>query len=431
MAKFFKWEQPADAMARPRLFYGWVVAAALAVMTSASVSGSYTLGLCLRPIGEQYGFDRASLALAVTLYTFIAGLLQPIAGYLADRFGSRQMGVAGVTMIGIGLLGLSYARSLLAIYLSYGVVAGLGASLIAGGVSAKIVSAWFVRRRGTAMSLAGSSAIVAQLLIVPLAAFVLSISNWQTADRVVAGLILLVVVPMTWSMVRNHPSEKGLHVDGDARVAAREAMADRAGLSLREAMRHPSYWLLMLGLVTCGVTMSFPSSHLMAFAADMHMPEMAASETIGLAGVLSLPGSLALGFLGDRSSRPRMLAVAYGLRAVTYLILLQARDPQVMLAAGVALGLSWGATVPLTSAIVADLFGRKSIATIVTTMTMIMWMASGIFSYLAGLDFSQLGSYDLSLIAAAALGLVACIGCLLIPSSREPASPIREPALAY
>src|ERR1700680_1229590 len=86
----------------PRLFSGWGVAAALAFMTSASISGSYTFGLALRPIGEQFGFDRASLALAVTLYTFTAGLLQPVAGYLADRIGSRQLGVAGVATIGVG-----------------------------------------------------------------------------------------------------------------------------------------------------------------------------------------------------------------------------------------------------------------------------------------------------------------------------------------
>jgi MFS family permease len=398
-------------------------------MTAASVSGSYTFGLCLRPIGEQYGFDRASLALAVTLYTFVAGLLQPIAGYLADRFGSRQMGVLGAGTIGLGLLGLSFAQSLPAIYLSYGVVAGLGASLIAGGISAKIVSAWFVRRRGTAMSLAGGSAIVAQLAIVPLAAFVLSISNWQSADRVVAGLILLVIVPVTWSLVRNQPSELGKYPDGDASASLREARSEKIGLTLREAMRRPAYWLLLFGLITCGVTMSFPQSHLMAFADDMHRPDMTASETIGLAGGLSLPGSLLLGFLGDRSSRPRMLAFAYALRALTYIIFLQAHDPGVMLAAGVTLGLSWGATVPLTSAIVADLFGRKSIAMIVTTMTMVMWVASGCFSYLAGLDFSQLGSYDVSLLAAALLGAVAAIACLFIRAPGIPARRELAPAL--
>src|SRR5260221_5858412 len=102
------------------------------------------------------------------------------------------------------------------------------------------------------------------------------------------------------------------------------------GQSFREAIHHRGYWLLLLGLISCGVTMSFPSTHLTSFAADMHMPEMAASETIGLAGLLSLPGSLLLGFFGDRSSRPRMLGVAYALRAVTYVILLQAHDETVL-----------------------------------------------------------------------------------------------------
>src|SRR5438876_915507 len=106
----------------PRIFYGWIVAGALAIMTSASVTGSYTFGLGLRPMSEQFGFDRASLALAVTLYTFIAGLLQPVGGYLADRFGPRQMGVVGATTVGLALLVLSYARSLPMIYVSYGVL---------------------------------------------------------------------------------------------------------------------------------------------------------------------------------------------------------------------------------------------------------------------------------------------------------------------
>lgn len=417
---------------RPGLFYGWVVAAALAVLTSASISGSYTFGLALRPISVQFGFDRAQLALAVTLYTFIAGLLQPIGGYLADRFGSRQTGVAGATIIGLGLLMLSFARSLPMIYVSYGVVAGLGASLIAGGVSARIISAWFVRRRGTAMSLAGASAIIAQLALVPLATLVLNATNWQTADRVIAVLILLAIVPTAWALVRNTPAEKGLHPDNDRSASAVAREEESTGLSLRQAMRRPAYWLLSLGLITCGITMSFPSTHLMAYANDMGMSDMTASETIGLAGLLSLPGAMMLGFFGDRSSRTRMLAVAYGLRAITYLILLQAHDPTIMLAAGVSLGLSWGATVPLTSAIVADLFGRRSIATIVTTMTMLMWMASGIFSYLAGRVYDLFGSYELALIGAATMGVIACVACLLIRSPRNPdPDPKSVPVLAY
>ena len=399
---------------RPRIFYGWYVAMALAFLTSATQAGTYTFGLALQPISLQFGLDRAQLALAITMYTFLAGLLQPISGYLADRFGSRQLGVTGAVVLGLALLSLSYARSLPAIYLTYGVLGGLGASMMAGGVSAKIISAWFVERRGTAMSLAGASAIIAQIAVVPLATVLLGATNWQTADRFVALLIVLVIAPMGWWLIRNTPSEKGTYPDGNAESAARVASESGAGLTFRQAIRQPAFWQLTAGLFTCGVTMSFPSSHLMAYAGDMGMSDMTASETIGLAGLLSLPGALALGFLGDRSSRTKMLAVAYLLRSITYLVLLQAHNPTIMLAAGVSLGLSWGATVPLTSAIVADLFGCKAIATIVTTMTMVMFMASGTFSYLAGLDFTVFGNYSAALISAAVLGAIACVCCFTI-----------------
>lgn len=402
---------PASSVARSgRLYYGWIVAAALAVLSSANVSASYTFGLSLVPISTQLALDRASLALAVTAYTFLAGLFQPIAGYVADRVGPRQVGAAGAAILGLGLVLLSFAESLPAIYLSYGVVSGLGAALISGGVTARIVSAWFIRRRGTAMALAGGGAIIAQTLIVPAAALVLAQSDWQTAERMVGGLILLIVAPTVWILARNDPAEKGLYPDG-ALAQPKLDVRETGGLTLRQAVRYPAYWQLGFGLIACGVTMSFPSTHLAAFADDMGMPGMAASETIGLAGILSLPGAMILAFFGDRTHRHRMLAVAYGLRAVTYLILLQAHSPTIMLAAGVTLGLSWGATVPLTSAIVADLFGRRQIATLVTTLTMLMFLASGIFSYLAGLDYSLLGSYQVSLLAAAILSIIAVINC--------------------
>jgi predicted MFS family arabinose efflux permease len=264
------------------------------------------------------------------------------------------------------------------------------------------------------MSLAGASAIIAQIAVVPLATVLLGATNWQTADRFVALLIVLVIAPMGWWLIRNTPSEKGTYPDGNAESAARVASESGAGLTFRQAIRQPAFWQLTAGLFTCGVTMSFPASHLMAYAGDMGMSDMTASETIGLAGLLSLPGALALGFLGDRSSRTKMLAVAYLLRSITYLVLLQAHNPTIMLAAGVSLGLSWGATVPLTSAIVADLFGCKAIATIVTTMTMVMFMASGTFSYLAGLDFTVFGNYSAALISAAVLGAIACVCCFTI-----------------
>src|SRR5215469_8763955 len=129
--------------ARRPFFYGWIVAGALAVLNSSNMSGSYVFGLCLLPISLQFGLDRAALALAVTLYTFIAAFLQPAVGYLADRFGARQTGVIGAIILGVALLLLSLARDLPAIYLTYGVLGGLGSAMLSGATSARLVGAWF------------------------------------------------------------------------------------------------------------------------------------------------------------------------------------------------------------------------------------------------------------------------------------------------
>ena len=402
----------------PGLYYGWIVAIALALLASANNGGSYAFGIYFGSISQQFGIDRAALSLTVTINRFLAGLLQPVAGYLADRYGPRQVGVAGAIILGTGLAILSFARTLPAIYVAYGLIAGIGMAAMAGGISAKVMGAWFIRRRGVAMSLAGGGTIIAQILIVPAATFILVKTNWQTADRIVAALVLLIIVPVAWVLIRNHPKELKLQPDGEPTLAVAavggqptSAISDTVGLSLRQAMRFPAFWQLAVGLIACGVTMSFPSTHLMAFTTDMGMSDMTASETIGIAGLLSLPGSVGLGYLGDRFGRDRMLATAYALRAITYITLLQAHHPAIMFAAGIALGLSWGATVPLTAAIVADLFGRKAIATIVNTMTMLMFLASGSFVYLAGLDYDRLGSYDLSLAFAVLMGVSACVCC--------------------
>jgi len=418
--------------ARHPLFYGWIVAGALAVLNSSNMSGAYVFGLCLVPISAQLGLDRAALALAVTLYTFIAALLQPAVGYLADRFGARALGIVGAIVLGLALLLLSVARDLPTIYLTYGALGGLGAAMLSGATSARVVGAWFVRRRGTAMSLAGGSSLLAQLAIVPVATLVLARADWQAAVRVVGAVILVVIVPTAWALIRNTPGEKGLAPDGDPADAPTPARTDvgqsrRTDQSLGEAVRTFTYWQLVLGLVSCGVTMSFPYTHLTAYVNDLGMSDMTASETIGLAGLLSLPGSLAFGLLGDRIGRPRLLATAYALRAITYLLLLQANTPGILLLAGISLGLSWGATTSLTSAIVADVFGQQSVATIIGTMTMLMYLASGTYAYLAGLDYSILGSYTLALTFAASLATLSCLSCLLVraprPAPRE-ATPV-------
>lgn len=192
-----------------------------------------------------------------------------------------------------------------------------------------------------------------------------------------------------------------------------------AGLGLSEVLRTGTYWKLAAGLLVCGITMSFPSSHFMPFASDLGMHEMTASQALGLAGGLSLPGALAIGYLADRFGRARLLAVAYGLRGLTYLALAFTSGPEMLFVAAVVLGLSWGSTVPLSAAIAADAFGQRNLGAVFGTLVMIMWVGSGVATYVAGEVFDHVHHYDPVLVANLVLGLIAGAIVLTIGSARR------------
>ncbi|MGH2459229.1 MAG: MFS transporter [Chloroflexota bacterium] len=401
-----------------KVYYGWIVALALMLLASVSNSGSFAFGMFLLPMAQQFGADRAALSLAPTINRWLAGLLQPFGGYLADRFGPRVLAIVGASCFGVSMLLLAFARSPLGLYLAYGLLGGVGLAMTGGGISARIIGAWFYRRRAVAMSLASGGVVVGQFVIVPIVTLVMIQTDWRAASIVLGAIVVAIIVPVAGFFIRDTPAEKGLLPEGLDGAIHPRALGN-SGVSLREAMRNPIFWQLSFGLIACGVTMSFPNNHLMAFTMDLGMSPMTASEAIGLAGLLALPGSLSLGFFGDRVGHQRTLAVAYSLRALTYVILLNATQPSVIMLAGLVLGLSWGATVPLTATVAADVFGTRSLATIVSVMTSLMYLASGTFTYAAGLDFDLTGSYQIALIVACTFGTLAALVCALI---RDPTS---------
>lgn len=403
-------------MIRGRLFYGWIIALAMMLLASANNSGSFAFGMFLLPISQQFGVDRATLALAPTINRWIAGLIQPFGGYLADRFGPRLLSIVGASAFGASMLLLAFARDPIELYLAYGVLGGLGLAMTGGGNSARVIGAWFQRRRAVAMSLASGGVVVGQFVIIPILTVVLLRWDWQRSSIVLGAIVLLVIVPVAGLLIRNQPSDLGMRPEGETAAPPRP---ETVGVSVRKAARTRIFWQLAFGLIACGATMSFPNNHLMAYTMDLGMSPMTASEAIGLAGFLALPGSIGLGLVGDRIGHQRALALAYTCCAITYVILLNASQPNLVLAAGLVLGLSWGATVPLTATVAADVFGTRSLATIVSMMTSMMFLASGSFTYLAGLDFALLGSYQLALVVACGFSVLAAVSCATIrPSAR-------------
>lgn len=402
-----------------RLFYGWVIVGAVAFILAASSGARFAFGVFLKPVAETYAWNRADLSFAITMNMVLGGLLQPAAGLLVDRVGARIVGAAGMTLLGLSFIGLAFATELWQFYALYGVVGAIGVAATSSVLSAKLVGSWFVARRGTALSFSSSGTAIGQLLIVPFATWMLLNHGFQAGFQTIAVISLILVAPLAWLAIRNDPDELGQAPDGAARADQRVERRADDGVEMSVVLRSPVFWQLSFGLIACGVTMSFPSTHLMPYAMDMHVAEMTASSALGLAGALSLPAAILVGWLADRLGRGRMLAAVYGLRGVTYLFLLSATSEAMWFVAAFTLGLSWTGTVPLSSALAADAFGRKNLGLITGTMVMGMWVASGAAAYLAGLIYDHMHSYHLALIGNGLLGFAAAAVCLTIVGERR------------
>src|SRR5437868_1103938 len=160
-------------MRSARVFYGWVIVAAVAFILATSSGARFAFGVFLKPVSDAHDWDRASLSFAITLTMVLGGLLQPVAGLVVDRIGARVMGTFGMLLIGLSFAGLAYATELWQVYLLYGVLGAIGVACTSSVLSAKLVGAWFVARRGTALSFSSSGTAIGQLLIVPFATWVL------------------------------------------------------------------------------------------------------------------------------------------------------------------------------------------------------------------------------------------------------------------
>jgi MFS family permease len=385
--------------------YAWVVVAVVAVTLTIASGARFLFGVVLKPISEEFGWDRAQLTGAVMLAMIVLSICQPLVGILVDRIGAKKILVSGIALLGVSLIPLSLATSLWQIYIFYGLLTSFGLAAASPVLATSIVGRWFTQKRGLAMSVATSGSAFGQLLIVPVATWIMLATSWQTTYRVLAVALLAVAVPISAIFVRDAP--RAMEASG--------ASSSEDGLTLREAVAHPAFWVLAFGFVACGWTMAFPNTHFLAFADDMGMSVLHAANTISVTAVFSILGSVLLGLAADRFRRTSVLALTYALRGLAFLLLLLLPAGNLLYVYGLVLGISWTATTPLTAAIAADRYGPKHLGFIFGSLFTFMNLGFGFGSFLGGVIFETSGGYQLALIVNVVLGIVAAIAAALVP----------------
>ncbi len=403
-----------------RFHYAWVVVALMFVALLTAQAVRATPGLIMLPLETEFGWDRASISLAVAFSLLAFGLGGPLGGGLVDRFGPRRVLLAGIGLITSGIWALLYVRELWQFYVVWGIALGLGTGAAGQVVSAAVAHRWFRKHQGLVVGLFGGAVSAGQLVFIPFMASVLVADGWRAAMTVIAIATAAVLVPVLLFM-RDRPEDVGLRPYGeDAATISRERALDTKGTPLREALRTKDFWLLAGSFFVCGYTSNgLIATHLIPHAVEHGFTEVVAAGALALIGGLNIVGTLASGWLTDRYDPRRLLAIYYGFRAISLLALPLVYEFQGLILFAIVYGLDWIATVPPTVSLTASRFGRASLGTLYGWIWFSHMVGAALAAYAGGFFRVLLGDYHLMFISAAIMGFIAVSLALRISPPRQ------------
>src|SRR6266536_5597858 len=193
-----------------RLHYAWVILAVTCLTVVLTAGVTAVPAVLIHPLEVAFGWDRAAIALAVSINVFLYGLAGPFAGRLMLRFGPRRVMLTSLLLIAAGVAASTQIQTVLHLYLLWGVVVGIGTGSTALVLSATVVNRWFTSQRGLALGLLGAASSTGRLVFLPLLATIVATLGWQAVGWVVAGCLLLVVLPLVALLMRDSPAALGL-----------------------------------------------------------------------------------------------------------------------------------------------------------------------------------------------------------------------------
>lgn len=361
------------------------------------------VGVFFKPILEEFGWDRATLSAVHTFALLLYAVVTPFLGRFTDYFGPRAMLFVCLVTQSVSSMVNGLAASIWHIFTGRFLyeIKALQASQV-------VINRWFRKKRGQAQGIAATGMPIGALMLSPLSQYLILTWGWRETMFFWAGLTFILVLPLTL-LVRNNPQDKGLQPDGelqshesDTRPDSKQDFGDittlMTGHTLAQSIKVGAFWLVLATQLICGIGCGFMMTHIVIFATDVGYTEMIGATLLSVQGGLNLVGVLLTGHLSDRYSRSRVLAFTHLIRSLSFFVvvafvLLGGGSLWMLYLSMVLFGFGWFTTSPLTSGLVADLFGNLSMGTIIGVTTSCHTVGMALGAYAGGITFELTGSY--------------------------------------
>lgn len=394
------------------MFYGWkiVIVSVLGLVVSHGVVAVLGFGVFIPPLTESFGWSRTEVSGGLLISTYTIALLAPLAGYLVDHYGVRRPLALATLCYGFALGSMYFFNSSLSVfYLIFALIGVLGALTTPVSYSRLIVN-WFDRRRGLALGISLAGVGLGTALVPKFSQAVMDVYSWREAFLGISVIIVVIVVPVLYLMVRDQPGDMGLNQDGDGSgESSASAKKLLVGYSVPEALRSRHYWMMMATFFMLGLVLTGAIVHLIPMLIDRGVTPSAAASTAGALGISLIVGRVIAGYLMDRFHAP-YVALCFLLGPVVGLALfaMGATGGLAVLCA-ILIGMATGAEFDVIAFFISRYLGLKSFGRIYGQIFGVFQVGVGLGPLVMGISFDRTGNYTFALWVLCAMTVMACI----------------------
>ncbi len=399
--------------------------------------GAQTFGFFFKPMIDELGWSRSVMTAALLARDLVRAGASPAFGYAVDRYGPRFLMTGSAVVLGISLMLLSQTREIWHFVLFYGVIGTFGIPGLSYSVISPTIAKWFIRYRGRATGIATAGLNLGAVALTPLILFLIRELGWRTAWFILGFVPWIVVVPPSLLWLRRQPEDMGLLPDGATRADSPETAeqsetggerrepVEEISWTVRQALRSPSFWLLVAFEVLSGMSIGALIIHRIPYATDLGFSDVQAGISFGIYGICAFAAKLGWGFLADRYPIWQLAIIALIASAISIFAGVGSKSVwQFYATFGVMYGLTGGSLVVIGPLLWAAHFGRAHQGTIRGVMSPFYLIASLGGPMFAAVVFDFLGSYDAAWRVFAAYFLVSAVLVWLASRTRNVGAPV-------
>jgi MFS family permease len=385
------------------------------IILTLSLGTRHSFGLYLQPMTLDLGWNRQTFAIALAIQNLVYGLATPFAGMIADKFGAAKALIGGTLLYALGMVLMAHSTTGWEFTLSAGLLVGTGLSCSGFATVFGVIGRAFPpEKRTVVLGIAGAAGSFGQFLMLPYGQTLITHLGWHNALLICAATLFL-ILPLSAAL-----TESG----GRAAETSKQSIPE----ALREAFGHSGFMLLCSGYFVCGFQLLFISVHFPAYLIDQRMTPETGMMALALIGLFNIFGTFLWGWLGQHYTKKYVLSALYFIRAIAFAIFLALPlSPFSVYLFSATIGFLWLGTVPVTSGLIAHIFGVKYLATLTGIAFLFHQVGSFLGVWIAAYLFDSTGSYRLMWLITIALGVLAALINLPI-NDRQIHRPLPAPA---